>query len=47
MQQQIDVMRLALATQESRAKRRLKQLRRRLRAHPLERHHEAERAERF
>ncbi len=44
MQQQIDATRIAGGAHESRAKRQLKSLRRRLRARPLERHHEAERA---
>jgi hypothetical protein len=44
--QQIDAFRLAVGAHESRAKRRLKVLRRRLRVHPLERHHQAERAQR-
>jgi hypothetical protein len=42
--QQIDALRTAVSLQESHAKRRLKTLRKRLRAKPLERHHEAERA---
>lgn len=44
MQQQIDALRIAVGAQESKAKRQLKNLRRRLRAQPLERHHESERA---